>query len=34
MWEMERTSNKPHKNTDPLLNHVASKMKEMPEGRI
>jgi hypothetical protein len=34
MWEMEQTSNKPHKNTDPPLNHATSKTKEMPVGRI
>lgn len=34
MWEIEQTSKKPHKNTDPLLNHAAGKTKEMPVGRI
>jgi len=31
---MEQTSNKPHKNMDPLLNHAAGKTREVQVGRI
>jgi hypothetical protein len=33
MWEMEQTSKKPHKNTDPMLNHATGKKKGNASGK-